>query len=127
MFTRILALALLVGAVPLARSETVRGPEPPPCDYSAYPLHRVVKLRGVLQLVRYGGGRSANAPKWTTAHTLSILGKTCDFEVHAPLKAALGSYDGYVVDVTGTITQGGAAAFYTLSAQRIDRVRPYRG
>jgi hypothetical protein len=125
MFSRILALTIAVVAATSAQAETVSGPEPPPCNYSAYRLNRVVKLRGLLQLATYGGGRSANAPKWTTAHTLSILGTTCDFEVHAPRNIALPSYDGYVVDITGTITQGGAASFYTLTAQKIRRVRRF--
>ena len=127
MFTRILALTLVLGAVSTARAETVRGPEPPPCDYSRYPLQRVVKLRGLLQLARYRGGQSANAPKWTAAHTLTVLDKTCDFEVRAPASLRLRRHEGYVVDVTGTITRGGVASFYTLTAQQIRRVRRYDG
>src|ERR1051325_12073338 len=105
MFSRAFALTIAIIAAVDAPAETVKGPEPPPCDYSAYPMHRTVKLRGLLQLVTYGGGRSANAPKWTTAHTLSIDGTTCDFEVHAPPRFALASYDGYIVEITGAVTQ----------------------
>lgn len=125
MFTRVLALTVALALNAMA--ETPSGPEPPPCDYSAYPLHRTVKLRGLLQLATYAGGRSANAPKWTTAHTLTIGTSTCSFEVHAPHRIALATYDGYIVDITGTITEGGAASFYTLTAQQIRRVRRYDG
>ena len=86
-----------------------------------------MKLRGVLSFVRYGGGRSANAPKWTTAYELFLEPTTCSFEVHAPKAVKLQLYDGYVVDITGTITEGGAAAFYTLTVKSIHRVRHYAG
>jgi hypothetical protein len=101
--------------------------EPPDCNYSKFPLNRSVKLRGVLSLRRYGGGRSANAAKWTTAYVLMLEPTTCEFEVHAAKGVSLAHYDGYVVDITGTITEGGAAAFYTLAARSIHRVRRYDG
>ena len=101
--------------------------EPPDCNYSKFPLHRSVKLRGVLSLHRYGGGRSANAPKWATAYVLMLEPTTCEFEVHAAKGVGLAHYDGYVVDITGTITEGGAAGFYTLTARSIHRVRHYDG
>ena len=101
--------------------------EPPDCNYSRFPLHRSVKLRGVLSLHRYGGGRSANAPKWTTAYVLMLEPTTCEFEVHAAKRISLADYDGYVVVITGTITEGGAAAFYTLTAKSIRRIRHYDG
>jgi hypothetical protein len=115
--------ATLVRAEPIAPNRS----EPPDCDYSKFPLHRSVKLRGVLSFVRYGGGRSANAPKWTTAYELFLEPTTCSFEVHAPNAVKLQHYDGYVVDITGTITEGGAAAFYTLTTKSIRRVRHYDG
>jgi hypothetical protein len=46
--------------------------------------------------------------------------------VHA-LKAVKLQHDGYVVDITGTITEGGAAAFYTFTAKSIRRIRHYDG
>jgi hypothetical protein len=131
MLTRILLHSLVV-AVALAspvRAEPV-GPnrsEPPNCDYSKFALHRSVKLRGVLSLVRSGGGRSPNAPKWTTAYVFFLEPTTCNFEVHAPKTLNLAQYAGYVVDITGTISDGGAAAFYTLTARSIHRVRRYEG
>ena len=123
--TAMAALAFVGGV----RSEPV-GPnrsEPPDCNYSQFPLDRLVKLRGVLSFVRYGGGRSANAPKWTTAYVLMLEPTTCEFEVHAPKGFRLARYDGYIVDITGTITEGGAAAFYTLNASSIRRLRHYEG
>jgi hypothetical protein len=131
MLARTLPLTLL-GAVSFTgaiRSEPV-GPnrsEPPACNYSHFPLHRSVKLRGVLSFVRYGGGRSANAPKWTTAYVLMLEPTTCEFEVHAPKDVNLAQYDGYIVDITGTITEGGVAAFYTLAAHSVRRIRHYEG
>ncbi|HSH40256.1 MAG TPA: hypothetical protein VK993_15900 [Chthoniobacterales bacterium] len=127
MFTRVLVATLVLSSLSVAHAETVRGPEPLPCDYASYPLERRVKLRGVLQLATYGGGRSANAPKWTTAHTLSVLGSTCQFDVRAPAPVRLRDYEGYVVDMTGVVTKGGAASFYTLAAQQIHRVRRHHG
>ena len=130
MLARIVLTAVLAVAVAsVVRAEPV-GPnrrEPPNCDYSKFPLHRSVKLRGVLSLHRYGGGRSANAPKWTTAYVLMLEPTTCEFEVHAAKGVSLAHYDGYFVDITGTITEGGAAAFYTLAARSIRRVRHYDG
>ena len=52
---------------------------------------------------------------------------TCEFEVHAAKRVSLADCDGYVVDITGTITEGGAAAFYTLTAKSIRRIRHYDG
>jgi hypothetical protein len=101
--------------------------EPPDCNYSKFPLRHSVTLRGVLSLHRYGGGRSANAPKWTTTYVLMLEPTSCQFEVHAAKGVSLVRYDGYVVDITGTITEGGAAAFYTLAARSIHRVRQYDG
>src|SRR6476646_7858333 len=121
LLSALLAIAF-VGAV---RAEPV-GPnrrEPPDCDYSKFPLHRPIKLRGVLSFVRYGGGRSVNAPKWTTAYVLRLEPTTCQFEMRPPKGVSLAQYDGYIVDINGTITEGGAAAFYTLSARSIRRVR----
>ena len=117
------AFATAVRAEPIAPNRR----EPPDCDYSKFPLHHPVTLRGVLSFVRYGGGRSANAPKWTTAYVLSLEPTTCSFEVHALKAVKLQQYDGYVVDIIGTITQGGAAAFYTLTTTSIRRVRHYDG
>lgn len=101
--------------------------EPPECDYNKFSLHRSVNLRGVLSLHRYGGGRSANAPNWTTAYVLMLEPTTCEFEVHAQKGVRLAQYKGYIVDITGTITRGGAAAFYTLTAKSIRRVRHHDG
>ena len=131
MLSRILLHSLVV-AVAFAgamRAEPVapNRSEPADCDYSKFALHRSVKLRGVLSFVRYGGGRSANAPKWTTAYVLFLEPATCSFEVHAPKSIKLAQYDGYVVDITGTIRDGGAAAFYTFTARSIHPVRRYKG
>lgn len=117
------AFASTARAEPIAPNRS----EPPACDYSRFVLNKSVKLRGVLSFVRYGGGRSANAPKWTTAYVLTLEPTTCEFEVHAPHAVRLSHYDGYVVDITGTITEGGTAAFYTLAAHSIRRVRHYEG
>jgi hypothetical protein len=118
-----MAAASVVRAEPVAPNRR----ESPDCDYSKFSLQRSVKLRGVVSFVRYGGGRSANAPKWTTAYVLMLLPTTCEFEMHAPKGIRLADYDGYVVDVTGSITQGGAAAFYTLTARFIHRLKRYEG
>jgi hypothetical protein len=125
LYTALLALA----SVSVVRAEPVapNRREPPDCDYGKFPLQRSVKLRGVVSFVRYGGGRSANAPKWTTAYVLMLLPTTCEFEMHAPKDIHLADYDGYVVAVRGTITQGGAAAFYTLTPRSIHRVKHYEG
>ena len=114
-----LAFASALRAEPVAPNRS----EPPNCDYSRFPLDRPVKLRGVISLVRYGGGQSANLPKWTVAHVLELTPTTCTFEVHAPKGVWLSRYSGYVVDISGTITRGGVAAFYTLTATAIHRVR----
>jgi hypothetical protein len=65
--------------------------EPADCNYSKFPLHRSGKLRGVLSLHRYGGGRSANAPKWTTAYVIMLESTMCEFEVLLPRSATIGS------------------------------------
>jgi hypothetical protein len=122
-----LRMIVLVGffAAATLRGETVAGPEPPPCNYDAFPLNRPVTLRGVLAFTHYGGGRSANAPKWTTAYVLFSLRGTCSFEVRAPKTIDLAQYDGYVVDIRGTLKENGVADFYTLTANRIHRLRRY--
>jgi hypothetical protein len=131
MLTRILLHSALLAVVfaCVARAEPIapNRSEPPDCDYSKFPVQRSVTLRGVVSFVRYGGGRSANAPKWTTAYVLMLLPTTCEFEMQAPKNLHLADYDGYVVDVRGTITRGGAAAFYTLTPRSIHRVKHYDG
>ena len=109
------------------RAETVAGPEPPPCDYAAFPRNHPVTVRGVLSLTRYGGGRSANAPKWTTAYILFSLHGTCSFEVRAPKSIDLAKYDGCIVDIQGTIKDDGVADLYALTVDHIHRLRRYDG
>src|SRR4029077_18984758 len=125
----ILTALLAVGFASAVRAEPIDPirSEPPDCDYSRFPLHHSMKLRGVLSLRQYGGGSSANAPKWTTAYVLSLDPTTCEFEVYAPKGVRLAHYDGFVVDITGTIRKGGAVAFYTLTASSIHRLRRYDG
>jgi hypothetical protein len=121
----VILFAFLAGAT--LRAETVAGPEPPPCNYAAFPRNHAVTVRGVLSFTRYGGGRSANAPKWTTAYILFSLHGTCSFEVRAPKSIDLAKYDGYVVDVQGTIKDNGVADLYALTVDRIRRLRHYDG
>jgi hypothetical protein len=122
-----LCIILLAGFLTAAtlRAETVAGPEPPPCNYAAFPRNHPVTIRGVLSFTRYGGGRSANAPKWTTAYILFSLSGTCSFEVRAPKGIDLAKYDGYVVDIQGTIKDNGVADLYALAVDRIHRLRRY--
>ncbi|MEY2571885.1 MAG: hypothetical protein QOJ87_98 [Verrucomicrobiota bacterium] len=129
MLTRCLAVGfwflLLAGAH--GEKIVVTGSYSPDCDYSKYMGH-LVTIRGALQLATYGGGASPNVPKWTTAYVLSTLPHMkCGFEVHPPRSIRLASFDGYVVEITGKVTEGGRAAFYTLTAQKIRRVRHYDG
>ena len=129
MLTRSLAFVFWFQLLASANAEriVVTGSWSPGCDYSRYMGH-VITIRGALQLATYGGSRSANAPKWTTAYVLSALPHMkCSFEVHAPRSTRLASFDGYVVDITGKVTEGGRAAFYTLTAQKIRRLRHYHG
>jgi hypothetical protein len=123
---RIIALAGVLAASTV-RGETVAGPEPPPCNYAAFPRNHPVTVRGVLSFTRYGGGRSVNAPKWTTAYLLFSLHGTCSFEVRAPKSIDLAKYDGYVVDIRGTIQDNGVADLYALTVDRIRRLRGYDG
>jgi hypothetical protein len=112
MLTRCLAFVFWFQLLASANAEkiVVTGSWSPDCDYSRYIRH-VVTIRGALQLATYGGGRSANAPKWTTAYVLSTLPHMkCGFEVHAPHSTRLASFDGYVVEVTGKVALGGRAA-----------------
>jgi len=123
---RMILLAGFLAAATL-RAETVAGPEPPPCNYAAFPRKHPVTVRGVLSFTRYGGGRSANAPKWRTAYTLFSLRGTCSFEIRAPKSIDLTKYDGYVVDIQGTIKDNGIADLYALTVDRIRRLRRYDG
>src|ERR1041385_7676475 len=128
MLTRCLAVVFCFQLVTSVYGESVRvhGSYTPGCDYSQFVTGHAVTFRGLLQLATYGGGADSNAPKWTTAYVLSKLSHMhCDFEVHAPRGIRLASFDGYVVDITGKVTEGGRAAFYTLTAQRIRRLHHY--
>jgi hypothetical protein len=129
MLSRYTALFFWLQLLASAHAERiwVTGSYSPDCDYSRYMGH-VVTIRGALQRTTYGGGASANVPKWTTAYELSTLPHMkCNFEVHAPRSIRLASFDGYVVEITGRVTDGGRAAFYTLAAQKIRRLRHYDG
>ena len=128
MLTRFFTVALWFHLVTSLCAEKIRvhGSYTPGCDYSQFVTGHAVTIRGLLQLATYGGGASPNAPRWTTAYVLSKLSHMhCDFEVHAPRGIRLASFDGYVVDITGKVTEGGRAAFYTLTAQRIRRLHHY--
>jgi hypothetical protein len=124
-----LRMILLGGFLTAAtlHAETVAGPEPPPCNYAAFPRNHPVTVRGVLSFTRYGRGRSANAPKWTTAYILFSLHGSCSFEVRAPKSIDLDKYDGYVVDIQGTVKDNGVADLYALTVDRIRRLRRYDG
>lgn len=52
---------------------------------------------------------------------------TCDFEVHAPKSISLAQYDGYIVDIIGTVKEGGAASSYTLTVHTLHPIRRYDG
>jgi hypothetical protein len=130
MLTRWLAVVLWFHLLASVRGEKiiVHGSYSPDCDYSKYVVGHVVTIRGALQLATYGGGTSANVPKWTTAYVLSTLPHMkCRFEVHASRSIPLPRFDGYVVEITGKVTEGGRAAFYTLTAQKLRRLRYYDG
>ena len=123
---RVILFASFIAAATL-RAETVAGPEPPPCNYAAFPRNHPVTVRGVLSFTRYGGGRSANAPKWTTAYLLFSLHGTCSFEVRAPKSIDFSKYDGYIVDIRGTVKDDGVADLYALTVDRIRRLQRYDG
>src|SRR2546422_10098543 len=112
-------LCIAVLAAGSLRAETTTGVELPNCDYSKFVVGRPTKIRGVLTFARYGGCRSANAQKWTTAYLLMLPHTTCDFEVRAPKSINLSQYDGYVVEATGVVKEGGAASFYTLTVSSL--------
>ena len=119
-FARFLAAATL-------RAETVAGPEPRPCNYAAFPRNHLVTVRGVLSFTRYGGGRSRMHRSGRQPHILFSLNGTCSFEVRAPKSIDLAKYDGYVVDIRGTIKDDGVADLYALTVDRIRRLQRYDG
>ena len=125
MLRTVILLAFFASAT--IHAETVDGPEPPPCNYAAFPRSHLVTVRGVLSFTRYGGGRSANAPKWTRAYILFPLRGTCSFEVRAPKTIDLAKYDGYIVDIRGTVKDNGVADLYALAVDHIRRLQRYDG
>jgi hypothetical protein len=90
--------------------------------YDAFPMNQNVTFRGVVSLVRYGGGGAANAPKWTSAYELS-LNYAMQFELQAPAGIDLSQLNGWIVDATGKLTKPGVTGEHVFRANKIRRVR----
>ena len=88
-----------------------------------FPMNRILKFRGVVSRVRYGGGASANAPKWTSAYELFISKNALQFELRPEPAVDLSQFDCWIVDATGKLTKRGVTGEYVFVASKIQRVR----
>ncbi len=91
--------------------------------YDTFPMNKTVTFRGVVSLIRYGGGASANAPKWTSAYELSLPKSAMQFELEAPAGIDLSQLVGWIVDATGKLTKRGVTGEHMFRANKIQRVR----
>jgi hypothetical protein len=84
----------------MAFAEVPPGEDEKICDFSRYPTNGVVNIRGLLQRAE-PLGKGANADSHSR-YTLN-LDNGCAFDVRAIQSIKLSEYDGYIVDITGSV------------------------
>lgn len=91
--------------------------------YDSFQVNRTLKLRGVVSLVRYGGGASTNAPKWTSAYMFFLPKNVMQFELQTKPWIDLSRFDAWIVDATGKLTKVGVTGEHMFVVNKIQRVR----
>jgi hypothetical protein len=92
--------------------------------YDSFPLHQTVKFRGLLETARWESTAPGNVKGWKSKYILMFMKNSKSFDVLAPKSIDLAPFDGYIVEVTGTLTNN-ATGSEKFNLTKIRRIRRY--
>lgn len=92
--------------------------------YDSFPLNRPVKFRGLLETARWKSAAAGNVKGWKSKYILMFVKNPRSFDILAPRSIDLSPFDGYIVEVSGTLRQN-APGSDKFSLTKIRRIRRY--
>ena len=92
--------------------------------YDSFPLNRTLKFRGLLETARWESTAPGNVKGWKSKYILMFMKNSKSFDIIAPKSINLAPFDGYIVEVTGTLTNN-ATGSETFNLTKIRRIRRY--
>jgi len=92
--------------------------------YDSFPLNRMLKFRGLLETSRWKSTAPGNVKGWKSKYILMFMKNSKSFDILAPKAIDLAPFDGYIVEVTGTLTNN-ATGNEEFNITKIRRIRRY--
>ena len=92
--------------------------------YDSFPLNRTLKFRGLLETARWESTAPGNVKGWKSKYILMFMKNSKSFDIIAPKSINLTPFDGYIVEVTGTL-RNNATGSETFNLAKIRRIRRY--
>jgi uncharacterized protein DUF6438 len=94
--------------------------------YDSFPLNRTLKFRGLLETARWESKAPGNVKGWKSKYILMFMKNSNSFDIIAPKSINLAPFDGYIVEVTGTLSNN-ATGSEIFNLTKIRRIRHYAG
>lgn len=92
--------------------------------YDSFPPNRTLKFRGLLETARWESKAPGNVKGWKSKYILMFMKNSKSLDITAPKSIDLAPLDGYIVEVTGTLTNN-ATGSETFNISKIRRIRRY--
>jgi Domain of unknown function (DUF6438) len=92
--------------------------------YDSFPLNRTLKFRGLLEIARSESKAPGNVKGWKSNYIFMFIKNSKSLDIIAPKSINLAPFDGYIVEVTGTLTTD-AIGREKFKLSKIRRIRRY--